>query len=320
MSDRGKRKVLPAWPIRMGTAIALIALLPPASARAQADPPAAAKGGAAADDRTEDRAAVRAAMAAFVKAFESRDAKAMAAIWTAGGEFTNVDGVTVRGRETLEKAFEKVLAGSPEIRAQVELHSLKFLAKDAAIEEGKVVVQRGQAARSSRAHYSALWIREAGRWLLAELAETADEAASVEDLAWLIGEWKSSSGEGAEIRTTYAWAPGKRFIHSRFAIREKEIELRGTQVIGVDPATGLLHSWTFEADGSIGEADWSADGDHWVLGASGTLVDGRTLVETNILRRLNDDTFTWQSVSRLLDDDVLPDLAPVKVTRVKPAK
>ncbi len=70
----------------------------------------------------------------------------------------------------------------------------------------------------------------------------------------------------------------------------------------------------------MGEADWSRDGDHWVLDADGTLPDGRTLTETNILRRVDDDTFTWQSVDRLLDDSELPDLAPVKVTRVKPKK
>jgi len=79
-------------------------------------------------------------------------------------------------------------------------------------------------------------------------------------------------------------------------IKEKNLALSGNQVIGVDPATGLLHSWTFESDGGVGEADWSRDGDHWVLDADGTLADGRSLTETNVLRRVNEDTFTWQSV------------------------
>jgi hypothetical protein len=88
----------------------------------------------------------------------------------------------------------------------------------------------------------------------------------------------------------------------------------------VDPATGALHTWTFEADGGVGEADWNRDGDHWVLDAAGTSSDGRQLTETNILRRVNDDTFTWQSVDRTLDDNTIPDLPPVKVTRVKTEK
>jgi hypothetical protein len=48
--------------------------------------------------------------------------------------------------------------------------------------------------------------------------------------------------------------------------------------------------------------------------------DGGALSETNILRRVNADTFTWQSIDRTLDDAELADLAPVKVTRVKPVK
>src|SRR5262249_4623400 len=125
---------------------------------------------------------------------------------------------------------------------------------------------------------------------------------------------------GAEIHTTYAWAPNKKFIHAQFTIKERDRTFVGTQVIGVDPATEGLHSWTFEADGGVGEADWNRDGDHWVLDAHGTLTDGRSLTETNILPRVNNDTFTWQSINRSLEDSELADLAPVKVTRLKPTK
>src|SRR5437870_4269899 len=74
------------------------------SARAQ--PEAQAKPKAAeADARREDRAAIRAAMQSFVKAFQSGDAKAVAGHWTAEGEYVGEDGRTVPGREALEKAF-----------------------------------------------------------------------------------------------------------------------------------------------------------------------------------------------------------------------
>jgi hypothetical protein len=33
---------------------------------------------------------------------------------------------------------------------------------------------------------------------------------------------------------------------------------------------------------------------------------------------VNQDTITWQSVDRYLEDDDLADLPPVKMTRVKP--
>jgi uncharacterized protein (TIGR02246 family) len=274
--------------------------------------------GAQADDRPADRAAIRAAMQSFVKAFEARDSKAVAAHWTAEGEFTNEAGVTVRGRESLLNGFSAVFAGTPELKAQTEAESLRFLSKDTAVENGVVKVRRGSAESMTRVRYEALYVREDGRWLFARLTESPGDDASVEDLGWLVGEWKSTAGQGAEIHTTYTWAPGKKFLHAQFAISEKALSLGGTQVIGVDPATKILHTWTFEADGGVGEANWSSDGDHWVLETVGTLADGRTLTETNILRRVNDNTFTWQSIDRLLEDEPLADLAPVKVTRIKP--
>ena len=131
-------------------------------------------------------------------------------------------------------------------------------------------------------------------------------------------EWKSVTGEGAEIRTTYTWDDNKKFINVQFTLKEPTLNLSGRQIIGVDPATGGIRSWTFEANGGVAEADWRHDGDHWVLDSDGTLPDGRTLKQTNVLRRINDDTITWQSVDRLLGDEKIPDLAPVKVTRIKP--
>jgi uncharacterized protein (TIGR02246 family) len=259
-------------------------------------------------------------MQSFVKSFESRDAKGLAAHWTPQGEFRNVAGVTVRGKESLANAFSAFFAKTPEVLAEVHFETLRFLASDAAIEEGSVTVRKGPTEPTTRAHYNALFVREGGRWLLAQLSESHVADVSIAELAWLIGEWKSASGQGAEIRTTYSWAPNKKFIHAHFSIKEKELVLGGFQVIGVDPATGTIHTWTFEADGGVGEADWRPDGDHWVLDAAGTLADGSTLTETNILRRVNDDTFTWQSVDRMHNDSELSDLAPVKVTRVKPEK
>jgi uncharacterized protein (TIGR02246 family) len=288
-----------------------------AQPRPQPPPPPQPAG---ADPRAQDAAAVRAAMQAFVKAFEARDAKAVAACWTAGGEFRNLDGVVVSGRDTLEKGLTALFARTPEVAAGIRPEPVRFLSNDVAVEEGTATVRRGRVEPAGPTRYRALLVRDGGRWLLAELHESPGPAPSIADLAWLVGEWKSLSGQGAEIRTTYTWAPNQKFLQARFTLQEKNLSLTGIQVIGVDPATGALHTWTFEADGGVGEADWSRDGGHWVLNAAGTSTDGRELTETNILTRINDDTFTWQSIDRMLDESELPDLAPVKVTRIKAEK
>lgn len=282
-------------------------------------PATAAVAAPAADAHAADRAAIAATLRSVVKAYQAKDAKALAALWTAEGEFTNDAGLTVRGRENLAKAFTKAFAVASEQSAVVEPGPVRFLASGLAMAEGTVTVRRGAAAPPRRANYQALLAREGEAWLLAIFTETPEGAPTLNDLAWLVGEWRSTTGQGAEIRTTYSWSPGKKFLRSEFTIREKEIALSGFQVIGVDPETGLLHTWTFEADGGVGEADWQRDGDQWALSAVGTLSGGRTVRETNVLTRVNDDTFTWQSVDRTVGDKDVPDLAPVKVTRVKPS-
>ncbi len=270
------------------------------------------------DARAEDRAAIRQAIDAFAKAFEARDAKALAGHFTAEGEFQNVQGTTLRRREALERGFAEFFARTPEVAAQIQSDSLRFLSTDSAIDEGLVIVQRGPTNPAAKARYSALVVREAGVWLLAHLSESpAETQPSIADLGWLVGQWKSAGGGGAEMQTNYAWDPGKKFIYMRFTRKDADLALSGTQIIGLDPATGMIHSWTFETNGGIGEADWHRDDDHWVLDAAGTLADGRTLAETNVLRRVNDDTFTWQSINRMLDNAELPDLPPTKITRIK---
>jgi uncharacterized protein (TIGR02246 family) len=239
---------------------------------------------------------------------------------TVDGEYSNDGGATIQGRAAIEKAFEGLFAKTPEVKAKIQPESLRFLSHDTAIGEGSVAVQRGPATAATSARYRTLLVREEGRWRLAQLSESSNDEVSIADLDWLIGDWKSTGGQGAEIRTTYSWTPNKKFIHVQFTVKEKDLALSGSQVLGVDPATDSIHSWTFEADGGVGEGDWSRDGDHWVIDASGTLADGSTLSETNILRRVNEDTFTWQSINRLLGDREIADLPPVKVTRIEPQK
>ena len=108
-------------------------------------------------------------------------------------------------------------------------------------------------------------------------------------------------------------------MNVQFTLKEETLNLSGRQIVGVDPATGGIRSWTFEANGGVAEADWRRDGDNWVLDSEGTLPDGRTIKQTNVLRRINDDTVTWQSVDpsswRRGDSRFR---ATVKVTRIKP--
>jgi uncharacterized protein (TIGR02246 family) len=270
--------------------------------------------------RDDDKKAIQAVMESFRKAFEARDAKALAEHWTAEGEYSGAGGQKAQGRDALTKGFQAFFARTPEVTSKVEHDGIRFLSSNSAIDEGTVTVRRGAVESATSAKFSALFVREDGKWRLAQLTESEPDPDSISDLAWLVGNWSSQGKEGAEIRTVYSWHANKKFIIGDFTIKEKDRSFNGTQVIGVDPKSGAIHSWTFEASGGVGEADWRRDGDHWVLDVSGRLPDGSELTETNVLRRVNDRTFTWQSVNRSLGETSLDDLAPVKVSRVEPAR
>lgn len=270
------------------------------------------------DDRKADRAAIAAQLKGFIDAFEGGNPERVASFWTVGGELVGDDGHVFHGRAAIAGAYRALLARKAKRHARIEQESLRFPSRDTAISEGTFRVRAGSGATTSN-RYSVLHVREGGKWLMAVVREWPATGASLHDLDWLIGTW-AAKRDDVEVHTSYEWLWNKTFIRAQFTIRQKDRTLRGLQMIGRDPATGELRTWTFESEGGFGEATWSRDGKRWVLDSAGRLTDGSTLAATNILTPINHDSFTWQSVQRSRDGEEVDDLPPVKVTRVKTSK
>jgi uncharacterized protein (TIGR02246 family) len=285
---------------------------PKAPGQTKSDAPAATAGPA---DRPTDRAAIREALKDFVSAFEKGDAAAAAAHMTTGAELMAPDGTTVHGRDDIQKAYADHFAKYPKHTVTVEPASLRFTSRDTALEEGHMTVTRGTEDPGNY-RYVALYVREDGKWQIAVLRNDESEDASLRDLEWLIGSWESKGGD-AEARTTYEWVGNKAFIRSQFTVREKDKTVTGMQMIGLDPDSDNLRTWTFEADGGYGEGTCTRDGNKWRFETSATLADGGSMTATNILTPINRDTFTWQPVNLTIDGEPVGNLPPVKVTRVK---
>jgi uncharacterized protein (TIGR02246 family) len=266
-------------------------------------------------DRPADRAAIREELRSFVAAFEKGDAAAAAAHMTTGAELMAPDGTNAHGRDAIQRAYADHFAKYPKHTVTVEPESLRFTSRDTALEEGHMTVVRGKEDPGIY-RYVVLHVREDGKWQIAVLRNDETEDASLRDLGWLIGTWETK-GPDAEARTTYEWVGDKAFIRSRFTIREKDKTVTGTQMIGLDPNTGDLRTWTFEADGGYGEGTCARDGNKWLFVSGATLPDGSAMTATNILTPIDRDTFTWQPVDLTIDDEAVGNLPPVKVTRVK---
>jgi uncharacterized protein (TIGR02246 family) len=266
--------------------------------------------------RPDDEAAIRKSAADFIKAAEKGDAKAVASFWTEHGEYIDEDGTTLRGRAAIEAAYAKAFAKVKSLKIEITIESIRFPSKDTAIEEGYAKTFRGGSEHPTTSRYSVLHVREGGKWLMALLREWPDEGMALRDLDWLIGTWEAKT-EDAEVHTTYTWDANKNSIRCQFTIKTPLKIINGTQIILKDPRNGQLRSWIFDDEGGFGDGTWMRDGKRWVIEASGVQYDGSEVTATNILTPVDADSFSWQSIQRTLDDEELPNIAPIKIKRVK---
>jgi uncharacterized protein (TIGR02246 family) len=267
-------------------------------------------------DNAGDTTAIKKAGQSFLKAYTEGDAKGMAAHWTENGEYYAEDGAKLLGRAAIEKAYAELFGKKKsQTEADVEITSIRFPSKDTAIEEGYFKVRSGKDAPVV-SKYTVLHVREGGKWLMAVVREWPSEGVSLRDLEWLIGTWEAKR-ETTEIRTTYEWWGDKTFIRVAVSIKQKDKTIDGFMMIGKDASMGQLRSWTFDPDGSFGEGTWTREGNKWLQDSAGVLDDGSVLAATNILTRIDNDTFTFQSVHRTADGEPIGDIAPIRVVRVK---
>ncbi len=91
--------------------------------------------------------------------------------------------------------------------------------------------------------------------------------------------------------------------------------MAGMQLIGWDPAANTIRSWVFDSDGGITEGVWSRRDDGWSIRAVGVLPDGRKASMVNIIRLIDANTFTLQSIGREVDGELLPNIDEVTVVR-----
>jgi uncharacterized protein (TIGR02246 family) len=277
---------------------------------ARSDPPAKEK-----ENRLEDRTAIREMMKGFIQAFEKGDAAAASKYLTEEAAVVPDEGDILKGRETIQKTYAEFFAKNPKRKCTLETEKLDFTSRNTAIEEGhmKVVPEKGE---SETHRYHVMYVREDGKWLISVIKEWPSESGALRELDWLIGKWVAKRDD-LEIHSDYQWFGDKSFILAKFKIKGKEKTFSGMQMIGIDPKTGDLRSWTFEHDGGFGEANVSRDGKKWVFDMATVLTNGSVLSSTNIMTKINGDAFSWQPTNLIVDGSPVGDPAPIKVTRVK---
>lgn len=273
-----------------------------------------------------DEVAVKDAIKAFAEAFNSHDAKAVAAQFTSLAELENQVGHVTKGNAPIYEVFHKLFTENPKIKLQLEIQSIRFLSPELSIEEGISTMSGGGAegveAPPHQDRYTITHIKQEGKWLVASARDwpppPPTAAQQLQQLAWLVGDWVDENSS-TTVHTSYHWSKDNRYLMSRYSVkREGRDPVEGLQRIGWDPQARQLRSWTFDSVGGFSEGLWSRAGDQWIIKLSGVTADGQIRSATNILTRLSDDHATYQSRDRVIGSEVMPDLDPVPIVRKAP--
>jgi uncharacterized protein (TIGR02246 family) len=270
---------------------------------------------------SDDRVAIGQAVQAYVRAYNNHDAKALADLWLPDGVYMNRGSdEQVAGREALERDFATHFTRWPDAKLEVQTESVEFVSPNVAVEHGKAVVLLGEN-ELIKSRYSVVYIESGRRWLIDRVSEEREPPGPqtnydhLKQLEWMIGNWVDHEG-GEVVRTECEWSRNKNFLVRAFSVSiEGELELSGMQLVGWDASRKEIRSWVFDSEGSFAEGEWSTVGDRWLVKTTATLPDGVTASSTSILQSLDDNRFSWQKVNRVVDGEILPNIAEIIIVR-----
>ena len=268
---------------------------------------------------SQDETAIRKAIESYVAAYNSGDAPAVASNWSRDGSYRTQTGEYAKGPDKIKAALEKFFAENKGIQLKAAVFDVQLESANRAIVKGFAVVSR-PGEDTDEVLFTATSVKENGKWKLfkVEEEETAvplDTIAQLGELEWLIGDWVDQD-EDSSVETTFRWTKDYAFITGTFRVTVKDrVDLEGTQVIGWDPVAKKIRSWIFDNKAGFGEGEWSKSGNTWTVKVKSILGTGQKASSINIYTYLDPNSFTWQSIGREVQGEMLPDIDPVTVVR-----
>jgi uncharacterized protein (TIGR02246 family) len=269
------------------------------------------------------------ALASLAKAYNARDPKAIAELFTPKGEFIDADDNVFDSHEAIAGEFVALFEVNPkknsvEIAAE-EIREISpgVLSVDCVATFSDAEENDEDDKETADVDFSALLVKQSdGAWLFASIRSEGEgdlrtPHARLKRLAWLVGEWVDESDEST-MHTTTRWSEDGNFLLTDFTIRVAGRKvMSGTQRIGWDGSLDKFKSWVFDSEGGHAEGIWTEIEDSWVVKVTGVRPDGDACSATNTYEQVGADTYLFSVTDRIIGDETAPDFT-ARVVRKPP--
>lgn len=269
-----------------------------------------------------DEKAIRNIVQSYQDAYNQEDAAKLTAAWASDAIYINpVTGDLAEGKEAIEKLFREKFSENKTRHLEIEIKSIEFPNADEAIEKGLINVTIDNQPAFKMAFQSE-YTKENGKWLVKafreiELQEPVSHFEQLKSLEWLVGKWEDSD-ENVDILLDTQWDKYKNFITQNFKMKiYGQDDIEGKQIVAWDPIKEVIRSWIFDSDGGFGSGTWKKEDKRWYATMVFTLSDGRVASSTNIYTPIDDKSYSFASIEREVDGEILPDMDPVIVKKVE---
>lgn len=270
-----------------------------------------------------DEKAIRNIVHSYEEAYNQENAEKLAADFASDATYNNpLTGESAEGKEAIEKLFKEKFADSRKRHLEIVIKDIQFPSSDEAIEKGVMKIKIDDRPEMHIA-YQAEYAKENNKWVVKALNEIElespikNDSEHLNELSWFIGKW-SDTDDNVEILSDNQWDKFKNFITQNFKMKVYgQDDFEGKQIIAWDPEKQVIRSWVFDSDGEFGEGTWEKVDNSWYATMRYILSDGRIATSKNIYTPIDGKSYTFSSVEREVDGEVLPDMNPVTVEKVE---
>ena len=274
------------------------------------------------DHRASDLTKIEAAIESYVAAFNARDVEKLLSHWSPDGVYVSrSSGDQLAGYESLKDEFSAILGSEDAPKLSVRTESIEFVSPNVALERGSAFVTGDDFSEETT--YRVVYVEHDGDWLIDRVSEDVVETVAshheqLEGLEFLVGQWslQGDGMDGMSVQLDSQWTTNQNYLSRKYSVSiDGTLQSSGLEIIGWDAKHEQIRSWLFDSDGGFVRGEWNERDGVWVVQSVATLSDGSTGSSTNVLTPLDDDSYSWRKINRIVDGQLLPNTEEVTLVR-----